>query len=63
VDDSFRDLLTEFLDGLTIEEHAALSDESAERVERLAQFVYVAAEERLNEFRAAHQEFLPPLDD
>lgn len=63
MDDPFRDLLAEFLDGLTIEEHAELSDESVERLTRLAHFAYVGAEERLNEFRAAHPEFRDRSDD
>ena len=56
MDDPFRDLLVEFLDNLTIDEHAALSDESVERLERLAHYVYADALERRNEFLAS----LPP---
>jgi hypothetical protein len=62
MDDEVREQLTEFLDGLSPEEHMALSDASAERLEHLAQLAYADAKERLNEFRAAHPEFCDPED-
>ena len=59
MDDPFRDLLVEFLDGLTIDEHAVLSDETCER---LAHYVYADAAERLNEFRAENPRFRDPTN-